>query len=36
VAPELARTAYTDGRRPVAVSHQILRGDGAVYRYQVR
>jgi GntR family transcriptional regulator len=35
VVLELARTAFTDGRRPVAVSHQILRGDGAVYRYQI-
>ena len=35
VVLELARTGFTDGRRPVAVSHQVLRGDGAVYTYQI-
>jgi GntR family transcriptional regulator len=35
VVLELARTGFTDGRRPVVVSHQVLRGDGAVYLYQI-
>jgi GntR family transcriptional regulator len=35
VVMELARTAYTADRRPVLVSHQIRRGDGAIYRYQI-
>ncbi len=35
VVLELARTAFTADRRPVLVSHQILRGDGAIYRYQI-
>ena len=33
VVLELARTAYTADRRPVLVSHQVRRGDGAIYRY---
>ena len=33
VVLELARTASDADGRPVLVSHQILRGDGAVYRY---
>jgi len=35
VVLELARTAFTADRRPVLVSHQVLRGDGAIYRYQI-
>jgi hypothetical protein len=32
---ELARTAYTAERQPVLVLHQIRRGDGATYRYDI-
>jgi len=35
VVLELARTAFTADRHPVLVSHQILRGDGAIYCYQI-
>jgi GntR family transcriptional regulator len=35
VVLELARTAYTADRRPVLVSHQVRRGDGAIYRYGI-
>jgi GntR family transcriptional regulator len=35
VVLELARTALTADRRPVLVCHQVLRGDGAIYRYQI-
>jgi len=36
VVLELARTAYAGDRAPVMISHQVRRGDGAIYRYQVR
>src|ERR1022692_1449082 len=35
VVLELARTAFTADGRPGLVSHQVLRGDGAIYRYQI-
>ena len=35
VVLELARTAHTADRRPVLVSHQIRRGDGAIYHYEI-
>jgi GntR family transcriptional regulator len=35
VVLELARTAYTAERQPVLVLHQIRRGDGAIYRYDI-
>jgi GntR family transcriptional regulator len=35
VVLELARTGYTADRRPVLVSHQIRRGDGAIYHYEI-
>ena len=35
VVLELARTAYAGDRTPVLVSHQVRRGDGAIYRYQL-
>ena len=35
VVLELARTAVTTDGRPVLVCHQVLRGDGAIYRYQI-
>lgn len=35
VVLELARTACTAERQPVLVLHQIRRGDGAIYRYDV-
>jgi len=31
---DMARTAPTADQRPVLVWHQILRGDGATYRYR--
>ena len=33
---ELARTGRTTDHRPVLVSHQVRRGDGAIYAYQLR
>jgi GntR family transcriptional regulator len=36
VVLELARTARTTDHRPVLVSHQVRRGDGAIYAYQLR
>ena len=35
VVLELARTARTADGRPVLVSHQVRRGDGAIYAYQL-
>ena len=35
VVLEIARTGYTDGRAPVLVSHQVRRGDGTIYRYEL-
>ena len=35
VVLELARTACTAERQPVLVLHQIRRGDGAIYRYDI-
>jgi GntR family transcriptional regulator len=35
VVLELARTARTPGRQPVLVIHQVRRGDGAVYAYDL-
>ena len=35
VALELARTAHTSDRRPVLVMHQVRRGDGATFSYEV-
>lgn len=35
VVLELARTGFAADRRALLVSHQILRGDGAIYRYQL-
>ena len=35
VTLELARTAHTSDRRPVLVMHQVRRGDGAVFSYEV-
>ena len=32
---ELARTGYDPERHPVLVCHQIRRGDGAIYHYQL-
>jgi len=35
VVLELARTAHTGDGKPVLVMHQVRRGDGATYRYEV-
>jgi GntR family transcriptional regulator len=35
VVLELARTAYTADSQPVFVVHQVRRGDGATYRYDI-
>jgi len=35
VVLELARTAHTDQGKPVVVLHQVRRGDGATYTYDV-
>jgi GntR family transcriptional regulator len=35
VTLELARTAHTLDRRPVMVMHQVRRGDGAIFSYEV-
>ena len=35
VTLELARTAHTSDRRPVLVMHQVRRGDGATFSYEV-
>ena len=35
VVLELARTAYAGDHAPVMISHQVRRGDGAIYRYQL-
>jgi GntR family transcriptional regulator len=35
VVLELARTAYTADRQPAVVLHQIRRGDGATYQYDI-
>jgi len=35
VVLELARTGYTADRKPVVVLHQVRRGDGATYSYDV-
>jgi GntR family transcriptional regulator len=35
VVLELARTAYTADRQPVLVLHQVRRGDGATYQYDI-
>ena len=35
VVLELARTAHTDGNKPLVVLHQVRRGDGATYTYDI-
>jgi GntR family transcriptional regulator len=35
VVLEIARTGHTADHRPVLVSHQVRRGDGAIYRYEI-
>jgi hypothetical protein len=35
VTLELARTAHTADRQPVLVMHQVRRGDGATFSYEV-
>jgi GntR family transcriptional regulator len=35
VVLELARTAHDTGRTPVAVLHQVRRGDGATFSYEI-
>ncbi len=35
VVLELARTAHTAGRVPIVVLHQVRRGDGAVFSYEI-
>ena len=35
VTLELARTAHTTDRRPVMLMHQVRRGDGATFSYEV-
>jgi GntR family transcriptional regulator len=35
VVLEVARTAYTGDRQPVLVVHQVRRGDGATYTYDI-
>ena len=32
---ELARTAHTADRAPVLVLHQVRRGDGATFSYEI-
>ena len=35
VVLELARTAHTADRTPVLVIHQVRRGDGATFTYEI-
>jgi DNA-binding GntR family transcriptional regulator len=35
VVLELARTGYAEDRRPALVLHQVRRGDGATYTYDI-
>jgi len=35
VVLELARTGYTAEGKPVVVLHQVRRGDGATYSYDI-